>query len=258
MEWPELESAVTSLASGATILELGTGQGSMFRYLAGLLARNPGCSLLTLDADPRAAEGARRHLRTLPPVLRQRISAVSAEIVDWAGSQRSSCHLVVASAFLSAVPLTRPFGLDEVIEAIGTLLLPSGMLFLEDYLPLPPPGLSAEAGSWACALWRWYKALAELAGLPHHVEWPPSWVAARLRERGFTCIRWVADERQPIRSDASWQAVVGGQCPGRPPGIDDGLWFALDRYRRDLEARIGRCGLVQWSGSYRLRARRIT
>jgi hypothetical protein len=85
---------------------------------------------------------------------------------------------------------------------------------------------------------------------------PPAWVEARLRERGFQTVRIASDDRLQPRGLADLKGLATEKA-ARPAGVDEGLWFALDRYRRDrLQAVAAAGGLLQWSGWYRISARR--
>jgi SAM-dependent methyltransferase len=238
------------------MLEVGTGQGSMLSYLIGLLGSSRSITLTTVDIDPQACARARERLSARRHSLRSRVEVVQADVVDWAPAEQGVFGLAVASALLSAVPLARPFGTEPVLEAIGTALRSGGLLFLQDYLPLPPPGSQAGAAALASAIWRWHKAVAELSGIPHYAELPVQWVSAALELRGFTDIRWVADDRRVPRSASCCGALLSEEGPTRQHCLDEAIWSAMDRYRRDLLRKLAEQGLVQWSGSYRLTARK--
>src|SRR5690554_1017568 len=100
------------------VLEVGTGRGGMFRYLAGFGRANPATSLVTLDVDPAATDAANRCLEGLPSSARTRISALTCDLVDWVSENAGMSRLVVAAAFLSAVPLVRPFGIEEILDPV--------------------------------------------------------------------------------------------------------------------------------------------
>ncbi len=277
MEWPELSKAVAALSGPAEVIEVGTGRGALFSYLVDLLAAGRGnWRLITIDLARGPVDSATAKVRTMPGPVRNRLRAIQADVLRLAAdpAYQSRFSLICASALLSAVPLARPWGVGDVLRACRDMLAPGGMLFLEDYLPLPPASqisavpIAAPAGTpvaaagptgaadVARALWRWYKAVAELCGLPHYTEVPPGWLVARLGELGFDRVRVSMDERQEQRGgEELWEYLR--EPVSSPPALDERLWMALDRYRRDLLARTAASGLVQWSGAYRVSARRL-
>lgn len=270
MQWPDLEAALSVLGPAADVLEVGTGHGAMFGRLLGLLRQGARWRLTTIDADAAAVDAAQARVAALPAGIRRRVTARRSEIVDFAsagasGASGAPFHVVIASALLSAVPLVRPWGLLDVLAAMSALVAPGGMLFLEDYLPLAAPETAAApaacgdgqtAAIATAALWRLYKAIAELSGTAHYQEVPPAWVAARLGDLGFGDVQVSTDERRQRRAPEELAGLVA-QTVKRPAAIEEGLWFALDRCRRaQLEAIAAAGGLVQWSGWYRIRATR--
>jgi len=268
MDWPQLDGLIAALPAEAAVLEVGTGHGALLGYLLSLLGSGGRFRLTTIDSSPDAATAAMARLGSTAAAVRQRVTVKQADVVDFAAAPAhiASYPLVVASALLSAVPLTRAWSLDDVVLSLAVLVKPGGTLLLEDYLPLAPSSTAGAAGNGqadtlaaaraARELWRWYKAVAELDGLPHYEEVPPAWVRKRLLEHGFCAVEVSTDERQVSRGLDDLR-VLDAERLARPESIDPALWFALDRYRRDrLRVLADAGGLVQWSGWYRIRATR--
>ncbi len=280
MEWPELANALHGLGAGARVAEIGTGHGALFAYLLELLRVSRQWRLATVDIAPEPVAAALHRIGDLPKRYRSRVTAIQRDATELARDPafHGRFSIVCSSALLSALPLAKPWAAGEILRACRDLLCPGGMLFIEDYLPLPParplqpstplPSAGQPAGSpagagrpgptvapeVARALWRLDKAVAELAGLAHYVEVPPEWVASRLGELGFGEVRVSMDERQEMRGGEELAAYL--RLPAERPGaLDPSLWLALDRYRRDLLALAASEGLAQWSGSYRVSAR---
>jgi len=266
--WPQLDSVVAGLLADDTVLEVGTGHGALLGELLSLLGDGGGWRLVTIDVSSHAVAAAAARLRPTPAAVRRRVTVKQADVLDFAATPANNGDfaVVVASALLSAVPLARAWSLDDVLTSLATLVRPGGTLLLEDYLPLAP-SMSAGASESDqtdefCAaraareLWRWYKAVAELDGAPHYDEVPPAWVRARLLERGFHTVEVSTDDRQGPRGLDDLR-LLDAERLVRPESVDQALWFALDRYRRDrLRLLAAGGGLVQWSGWYRICATR--
>jgi SAM-dependent methyltransferase len=267
MDWPQLESLVAGLSVDARVLEVGTGQGALLGHLLSLLGGGS-WRLVTIDVAPHAIAAAEARLRAAAAAVRERVVVKQADVLDFAATpaNQGDFAVVVASALLSAVPLTRAWSLNDVLASLAKLVGPDGILLLEDYLPLAPAIAACATGNdhvdGLCAaraareIWRWYKAVAELDGAPHYEEVPPSWVRTRLLEHGFRAVEVSTDDRQVPRGRDDLRLLAAEQL-ARPESIDQALWFALDRYRRDrLRVLVDAGGLVQWSGWYRICATR--
>jgi len=256
--WSRLATQLADLPAGAAVLEVGTGGGALFGYLLDLLDR-PGASwrLVTADCSAAACAAARARLASHPRVA-AKVQVIHADVVEMAcGGLPGGFDIVVASALLSAVPMASRWSQDRVIAALAGQVAVGGWLLVEDYLPLAPPGsLTVSAQATAQDLWRLHKALAELAGGRHYEELSPKYVADRLCEAGLQIVECGVDERLlPRPLDLGELFEHGGGR--RPEGLDPVLWAALDRYRRDLVRRLGTEGAVQWSGWFRLVARKL-
>lgn len=256
--WPRLGTLLAGLPAGATVLEVGTGGGAFFSHLLDLLDRpNASWRLVTADCSAAACASARERLASRPRLARE-VDIIHMDVAEMVpGGSSRGFDIVVASALLSAVPVASRWSQDRVIAALAGQVGAGGWLLVEDYLPLAPPGsLATSASSTAQDLWRLHKALAALAGRRHYEELGPRYVVDRLGEAGLQVVECGVDERLLPRSlDLEELLELGGGR--RPDGLDPALWAALDRYRRDLVRRLGCEGAVQWSGWFRLVARKL-
>ncbi len=118
---------VAQLDSGATLIELGAGPGTTLRAIE---RAHPRLDLIGVDVDP-----VLRRLGNLAAGPGSTIRYVDADLSEPAWTSRIGAHAVDVVLAIQVLHYFGPDRLDELLDEIGRLLAPGGVLIHIDHVP---------------------------------------------------------------------------------------------------------------------------
>jgi SAM-dependent methyltransferase len=162
------------------VLDAGTGGG----YMTAILASLGPSELVSVSVDEAAfAEARERSAVVAGAAATGKLRFLLGDLADPDLLPVETFNLVVADYLLAAVASQRPFREPEVLERLGRLLAPSGLLVVTGMEPFEPARTPEQEA--IRAVLRWWAALTFLGDEEMYREFPSWWVAGRLRERGL-------------------------------------------------------------------------
>lgn len=165
------------------VLDAGTGEGAMTTFLAEQIGNGV---IISVDLDPSSLEVTRGEL--CKENLLDKVSLHEADLRNLEFVETRSIDLVVAYGTLGTIEDYTPEGTISVLREFFRVLKPGAFLCMTGELDIEGEGDDAQVTYKRFE--RLERAIAELIGDSHEVNWSPEWVKDRLEEIGFEDIYW--------------------------------------------------------------------
>jgi len=179
----KLETLKPLVVKDLVVLDAGTGEGAMTKFLAKRIGNG---SIISVDIDPSCLEVTRRKL--FKEDLLDKVSLHETDLRNLDFVETKSLDLVVAYGTLGPIEDYTPAGTISVLKEFFRVLKSGGFLCMTAELETENESDDAQATYMRFA--RLERAIAELIGDSHEVNWSPEWVEERLEEIGFEDIYW--------------------------------------------------------------------
>ncbi|MCW4026722.1 MAG: methyltransferase domain-containing protein [Candidatus Bathyarchaeota archaeon] len=182
-EQRKLETMKPLAVRDLVVLDAGTGEGAMTTLLAEQIGNGV---IISVDMDPSCLEVTREKL--CKENLLDKVSLHKADLRSLDFVETRSIDLVVAYGTLGPIEDYTPGGTISVLKEFFRVLKSGAFLSITGELKIEDEEDDAQVTYKRFE--RLERAIAELIGDSHEVNWSPEWVKDRLEEIGFEDIYW--------------------------------------------------------------------